>query len=269
MKKERPVFSSLDSASHSRPAPRASRLVYIETFGCQMNKYDTELVRSLLKADGFTFTEDREQADVVLMNTCAIRENAHKRVYGHLADLKAIKRQRSLVVGILGCMAQNLKQDLVESESIVDVLVGPDAYRRLPSLLAQAIRAQEEGLEQKGIAVDLSEYETYQDIVPEQTDGINAWIAVMRGCDNFCSFCVVPYTRGRERSRDPQGIIREAEHLIAPGHKQITLLGQNVNSYHCDGWDFARLITAVADLPGIQRVRFMSPHPKDFPPALL
>lgn len=244
--------------------------VHIETFGCQMNEYDTELVRSLLKAEGFTFTEDREQADVVLMNTCAIRENAHNRVYGHLAGLKAIRRQRSLVVGVLGCMAQNLKQDLVENESIVDVLVGPDSYRHLPSLLTQAIRAQEEGLEQKGVAVDLSEYETYQDIMPEQTDGINAWIAVMRGCDNFCSFCVVPYTRGRERSRDPQGIIREAEHLIARGHKQITLLGQNVNSYRFEGtWDFARLITAVADLPGIERVRFTSPHPKDFPPALL
>jgi len=243
--------------------------VHIETFGCQMNEYDTELVRSLLKAEGFAFTEDRERADVVLMNTCAIREHAHNRVYGHLADLKAIKRQRNLVVGVLGCMAQNLKQDLVENESIVDVLVGPDSYRRLPDLLSQAILAQEEGLDHRGIAVDLSEYETYQDILPEQTKGINAWIAVMRGCDNFCSFCVVPYTRGRERSRDPLGIIREAEQLVANGHKQITLLGQNVNSYQYGDWDFARLITAVADLSGIERVRFTSPHPKDFPPALL
>src|SRR5574341_2418019 len=243
--------------------------VHIETFGCQMNEYDTELVRSLLKTAGFALTEDREQADVILMNTCAIREHAHHRVYGHLADLKAIKRQRSLVVGVLGCMAQNLKTDLIESESIVDVLVGPDSYRRLPGLLAEAIRAQEEGLERKGIAVDLSEYETYQDIMPERTEGINAWIAVMRGCDNFCSFCVVPYTRGRERSRDPLGIIRETEHLVAQGHKQVTLLGQNVNSYQFENWDFARLITAVADVPGIERVRFTSPHPKDFPPALL
>ncbi|MBM4121204.1 MAG: tRNA (N6-isopentenyl adenosine(37)-C2)-methylthiotransferase MiaB [Nitrospira sp.] len=243
--------------------------VHIETFGCQMNEYDTELVRSLLKAEGFAFTEDRERADVVLMNTCAIREHAHNRVYGHLADLKAIKRQRNLVIGVLGCMAQNLKQDLVENESIVDVLVGPDSYRRLPGLLAEAILAQEEGLDHRGIAVDLSEYETYQDILPEQTEGINAWIAVMRGCNNFCSFCVVPYTRGRERSRDPLGIIREAEQLLANGHKQITLLGQNVNSYQYGDWDFARLITAVADLSGIERVRFTSPHPKDFPPALL
>jgi tRNA-2-methylthio-N6-dimethylallyladenosine synthase len=204
------------------------------------------------------------------MTTCAIRENAHQKVHGHLGDLRAIKRQRQLVIGVLGCMAQNLKKDLLEVESFVDVLVGPDSYRRLPVLLTQAIQAQEQGLAQKGIAVDLSEYETYEDIVPDRREGVNAWIAVMRGCDNFCSFCVVPYTRGRERSRDPQGIIREAEQLVAQGYKQVTLLGQNVNSYQFGGnWDFARLLTAVADLPGIERVRFTSPHPKDFPPALL
>ena len=243
--------------------------VHIETFGCQMNEYDTELVRSLLKARGFAFTEDRECADVVLMNTCAIREHAHNKVYGHLADLKALKRQRKLVIGVLGCMAQNLKEELTETVPIVDVLAGPDSYRRLPDLLTGAIAAQEKGDVQRGIAVDLSEYETYQDIMPEQATGITAWIAVMRGCDNFCTFCVVPYTRGRERSRAPQGIIREVEHLAAQGYKQITLLGQNVNSYRFEDWDFARLITAVADVPGIERVRFTSPHPKDFPPALL
>ncbi|MGH7236101.1 MAG: tRNA (N6-isopentenyl adenosine(37)-C2)-methylthiotransferase MiaB [Nitrospiraceae bacterium] len=258
--------------------------VHIETFGCQMNEYDTELVRSLLKAEGFALTEDREQADVILMNTCAIREHAHNKVYGHLADLKAIKRQRNLVVGVLGCMAQNLKTDLVGTGSIVDVLAGPDSYRRLPGLLTEAIKSQEKGVAQKGVAVDLSEYETYDDIMPERAEGVNAWIAVMRGCDNFCTFCVVPYTRGRERSRDPYGIIREAEHLASRGYKQVTLLGQNVNSYRYEAregarlgapgaggctWDFARLITAVADLPGIERVRFTSPHPKDFPPALL
>lgn len=238
--------------------------VHIQTFGCQMNEYDTELVQSLLKAEGFAFTDDRNQADVVLMNTCAIRENAHNKVYGHLADLKAIKRQRNLVVGVLGCMAQNLKQELMEAASIVDVLVGPDAYRRLPGLLTQALQSGA-----KGYAVDLSEYETYQDILPERAEGINAWIAVMRGCDNFCTFCVVPYTRGRERSRDPEGIIREARHLAAYGYKQVTLLGQNVNSYRFGDWDFARLITAVAEVPGLERVRFTSPHPKDFPPAML
>ncbi|MDE3117992.1 MAG: tRNA (N6-isopentenyl adenosine(37)-C2)-methylthiotransferase MiaB [Nitrospirota bacterium] len=247
----------------------AAYQVHIETFGCQMNEYDTELVRSLLIARGFAFTDDRERADVVLMNTCAIRENAHNRVYGHLAALRPIKKQRNLVVGVLGCMAQNLKQELMDQASVVDVLVGPDAYRKLPDLLTQAIQAQERGLTEKGLAVDLSEYETYEDILPQRAEGLNAWIAVMRGCDNFCTFCVVPYTRGRERSRDPEGILREAEHLAAHGHKQVTLLGQNVNSYRHDGWDFARLITAVADVPGIARVRFTSPHPKDFPPALL
>lgn len=245
------------------------KTVHIETFGCQMNEYDSELVRTILRKEGFAFTEDKERADIMLMNTCAVRENAHNRVYGHLAELKAIKKQRPLVVGVLGCMAQNLKKELTENEPIVDVLVGPDAYRQLPDLLNRAIESQEQGLLRKGIAVDLSEYETYEDILPERAEGVNAWIAIMRGCDNFCTFCVVPYTRGRERSRDPQGVIREARQLIAQGFKQITLLGQNVNSYRFGDWDFARLITAVADLPGIERVRFTSPHPKDFPPALL
>ena len=245
------------------------RQVHIETFGCQMNEYDSELVRTLLKREGYVFTDDRERADVILMNTCAIRENAHTKVYTHLADLKALKKTRPLVVGVLGCMAQNLKEELTEKEPLVDVLAGPDAYRQLPMLIGNALRSQEQGEELKGLAVDLSEYETYDDVLPERTDGVNAWIAVMRGCDNFCSFCVVPYTRGRERSRSPESIVEEAKRIAAQGFKQITLLGQNVNSYRFGDWDFARLITAVADVPGIERVRFTSPHPKDFPPSLL
>jgi tRNA-2-methylthio-N6-dimethylallyladenosine synthase len=245
------------------------RQVHIETFGCQMNEYDSELIRTLLKREGFVFTEDRECADVILMNTCAIRENAHTKVYTHLSDLKALKKTRPLVVGVLGCMAQNLKDELTDKEPLVDVLAGPDSYRQLPMLIDNAIRSQERGEGFKSLAVDLSEYETYGDVMPERTDGVNAWIAVMRGCDNFCSFCVVPYTRGRERSRDPEGIIEEARRIAAHGFKQITLLGQNVNSYRFGDWDFARLISAVADVPGIERVRFTSPHPKDFPPALL
>lgn len=250
----------------SKPTPPQ---IHIETFGCQMNEYDSELVRSLLKREGFVFTEDRERADVILMNTCAIRENAHNKVYSHLADLKALKERRSLVVGVLGCMAQNLKEELTGRQPLVDVLAGPDAYRQLPMLITNAIQSQEQGLGHKGLAVDLSEYETYDDIMPERNEGVNAWIAVMRGCDNFCSFCVVPYTRGRERSRDPEGIVREAQEIAAKGIKQVTLLGQNVNSYRHGNWDFSRLLTAVADVPGIQRVRFTSPHPKDFPSALL
>lgn len=245
------------------------RQVHIETFGCQMNEYDSELVRSLLTREGYVFTEDRERADIILMNTCAIRENAHTKVYTHLSDLKALKKSRPLVVGVLGCMAQNLKGELTAKEPLVDVLAGPDAYRQLPMLIDNAVRSQEQGEARKGLAVDLSEYETYDDVIPERQDGVNAWIAVMRGCDNFCSFCVVPYTRGRERSRDPMGIVEEARLIAAQGFKQITLLGQNVNSYRFGEWDFARLLTAVADVPGIERVRFTSPHPKDFPPALL
>jgi len=243
--------------------------VHLETFGCQMNEYDSELVRSLLKQDGFVFTDERERADVILMNTCAIRENAHNKVYKHLSELKKLKRQRPLVVGVLGCMAQNLKEELTDIQPLVDVLAGPDAYRQLPLLIRSAMLSQVEGLDQKELAVDLSEYETYHDIVPDRNDEVNAWIAVMRGCDNFCSFCVVPYTRGRERSRAPEGIVQEARRIAEQGFKQITLLGQNVNSYRFGDWDFARLITAVADVPGIERVRFTSPHPKDFPLSLL
>ncbi|MBL8073554.1 MAG: tRNA (N6-isopentenyl adenosine(37)-C2)-methylthiotransferase MiaB [Nitrospira sp.] len=243
--------------------------VHIETFGCQMNESDSELVRSLLKQEGFGFTEDRERADVVLVNTCAIRENAHKKIYSHLSELKTLKKHRPLVVGVLGCMAQNLKSELAEKEPLIDVLAGPDSYRQLPRLLANALDAQEEGLKQKAFALDLSEYETYENIMPDRNNGVNAWITVMRGCDNFCSFCVVPYTRGRERSRDPESILLEARDAAVRGFKQITLLGQNVNSYHHGAWDFAKLISAVADQPGIERVRFTSPHPKDFPPALI
>ena len=252
---------TVSEVKESRPK---SHQIYMETFGCQMNEYDTELVRSLLKTQGFGFTDYSDQADVILLNTCAIRENAHNRVYGHLGKLKYHKKERGVVIGVLGCMAQNLKQELLESQPFIDVLVGPDGYRQLPNLLTKAIETQT-----RGLSVDLSEYETYEQILPERVGGVNAWIAVMRGCDNFCTFCVVPYTRGRERSRDPQGILDEALGLAEQGFKQITLLGQNVNSFQFENWDFAKLVTAVADIPGIERVRFMSPHPKDFPPALL
>ncbi len=243
--------------------------VHIETFGCQMNESDSELVRSLLKQEGFGFTEDRDRADVVLVNTCAIRENAHNKIYAHLSELKVLKRQRPLVVGVLGCMAQNLKSALADKEPLIDVLAGPDSYRQLPRLLATALETQEQGLSQREFALDLSEYETYEGIMPDRTGGVNAWITVMRGCDNFCSFCVVPYTRGRERSRDPESVLLEACDAAGRGFKQITLLGQNVNSYRHGEWDFARLISAVADTPGIERVRFTSPHPKDFPHPML
>jgi tRNA-2-methylthio-N6-dimethylallyladenosine synthase len=237
--------------------------VYIETFGCQMNEYDTELVRSILKSRGYRFTDSAEIADIVLLNTCAIRENAHNKVYGHLGALKHLKEERGLVIGVLGCMAQNLKKDLLTDHSLIDVLAGPDSYRSLPELLEQAAAGR------KGLAVDLSEYETYTDITPDRVQGVTAWIAVMRGCDNFCTFCVVPYTRGRERSRELDNVVQEARAVAGGGGKQVTLLGQNVNSYDDGAHDFADLLLAVAEVPGIERVRFTSPHPKDFPEKLL
>src|ERR1041385_6032474 len=243
--------------------------VHLETFGCQMNEYDSELVRSLMKQNGFVLTDERERADVILMNTCAIRENAHNSVYKHLSEFKKLKQHRPLIVGVLGCMAQNLKEELTDVQPLVDVLAGPDAYRQLPMLIRNAMLSQEAGLDQKAFAVDLSEYETYHDVIPDRNDGVNAWIAVMRGCDNFCSFCVVPYTRGRERSRPVDNVVEEVRRLADEGFKQVTLLGQNVNSYHHEGKDFADLMEAVSKVEGIERIRFTSPHPKDFPDKFL
>tara|TARA_B100000315_G_scaffold212344_1_gene209673 strand:+ start:13670 stop:14992 length:1323 start_codon:yes stop_codon:yes gene_type:complete len=238
--------------------------IYLETFGCQMNEYDSGIIRSILKQHDFEFTNHVDNADIVLINTCAIRESAHERIHARLAGLKHLKRERDLVVGLLGCMAQNLKDDLIKPDSVIDVLIGPDGYRKLPNLLTKAITEHRHSME-----VSLSEYETYAEIIPEQTDNVTALVSIMRGCDNFCTFCVVPYTRGRERSQSPESIIREVRHLAVNGVKQITLLGQNVNSYAVNGTNFVDLIVRVADVPGIERVRFTSPHPKDFPESLL
>jgi tRNA-2-methylthio-N6-dimethylallyladenosine synthase len=239
--------------------------IFLETFGCQMNEYDSELIRSILRGHQHTFVENLEQAEVALLNTCAIRENAHERIYHRLDDLRGMKRRRkNLVVGVLGCMAQNLRLDLAEHEPVVDIIAGPDSYKRLP-LLIDSVRETGE----KGFDFSLSEYETYSDIAPQRMPGVNAWIAIMRGCDNFCTFCVVPYTRGRERSREPQNIVAETHRIAAEGFKQVTLLGQNVNSYRFEQHDFADLMQMVAEVDGIRRVRFTSPHPKDFPRKLL
>jgi len=239
--------------------------VYLETYGCQMNEYDSELVRTILRQEQFTFTELAEDAEVVLLNTCAIREHAYDKIYGRIGTLAPLRvQQPDLVVGVLGCMAQNLKDDLLRPNSGVDLIAGPDSYKRLPALIRQV---REQG--SKGMEIDLSEYETYSDIVPERVPGVNAWIAVMRGCDNFCSFCVVPYTRGRERSRTVESVVEETRQLADLGYRQVTLLGQNVNSYAAEGAAFADLLLAVAEVTGIERVRFTSPHPKDFPRRLL
>ncbi|MHB2152993.1 tRNA (N6-isopentenyl adenosine(37)-C2)-methylthiotransferase MiaB [Calditrichota bacterium GD2] len=239
--------------------------VYIETYGCQMNEYDTEIIKTILKRHHYHFTESPEEAEVVFLNTCSVRENAHQKVQQRINTLKQLRKtKKGLVLGVLGCMAQNLRDELLDEKVGVDVVAGPDSYKKLPEMLSHVI-----GEGKKESDFKLSEYETYSDIFPEREGGVNAWIAVMRGCDNFCTFCVVPYTRGRERSRDPFNVLEEVKTLASKGFKQITLLGQNVNSYRFDKYDFADLIEMVSQVDGIRRIRFTSPHPKDFPEKLI
>jgi len=238
--------------------------VYLETYGCQMNLSDSEVIGGLLEGEGFEVVEDLREADRILINTCAVREHAEERIYQRLRQLHPLKNERpALRIGILGCLAQNLKADLLEHEGAVDFIVGPDAYRALPDLLRKSAKGDRER------ETRLSKTETYTDIPPLRRSGVNAWITVMRGCDNFCTFCVVPYTRGRERSRPLASVLAEARAVVREGVPQITLLGQNVNSYRDEGRGFADLLRAMCRVDGIRRVRFTSPHPKDFPDQLL
>ena len=239
------------------------RKVYIETYGCQMNVNDTEVIFSILAKAGYERTENMEEADVLMANTCSVRDNAEQRIWGRIDQFYGQKRLREgVVTGIVGCMAERLKDKLLESGR-VDFVAGPDTYRSLPSMLA-AVRP---GLPQ--INVELSREETYADIEPVRTDrnGVSAFISIMRGCNNVCSYCVVPYTRGAERSRDPKTIVREACDLFSKGYKEVTLLGQNVDSYlwkSPDGdVDFADLLASVAAISPDLRVRFSTSHPKD------
>ncbi|MBF0569343.1 MAG: tRNA (N6-isopentenyl adenosine(37)-C2)-methylthiotransferase MiaB [Candidatus Omnitrophica bacterium] len=239
--------------------------IYIWTAGCQMNEYDTELVRSILSATGYLFTEDEADADVVMLNTCSVRENAHRKVYGQIHDIRHRRKDKPVLIGILGCMATGLRKDLIDDKDLgLDFVVGPDSYKRLPQILQDVTGARGQGYD-----VTLSEFETYSDIYPTRKGGVNAWVAVMRGCNNFCSFCIVPFTRGRERSRSVDNVLDEVRRLSDEGFKQVTLLGQNVNSYRHDGKDFAALLEAVAKVDGIRRIRFTAPHPKDFPESLI
>lgn len=249
------------------------RKIFVETYGCQMNEYDTELVKAILAKEEYAFTNDVVAADIVMLNTCAIREHAHRKVYGRIHDIKFQRSQEKKIevaqdpvkFGILGCMATNLRTELLENRNLdIDFIAGPDSYKRLPALISEAY-----GEGTKPFDLTLSEFETYSDVYPKRETGTNAWIAVMRGCNNFCTFCVVPYTRGRERSRSLDNVVDEAKRLADDGCKQITLLGQNVNSYKHESGDFADLMAAVAKVDGIERVRFTSPHPKDFPDKFL
>ena len=238
--------------------------VYIETYGCQMNLADTEIVLGILQNNGYRATKNAGEADIILVNTCSIRENAEQRIYGRLGNFKTIKDQKpDLIVGVLGCMAERLRKDLIEKKRIVDVVVGPDEYRRLPELIDVAFNGD------KGIGVKLSKTETYDDILPHREDGLQAWISVMRGCDKFCTFCVVPFTRGRERSRSLDSIVGEVKQLSERGFKEVTLLGQNVNSYNDNQNDFPDLLAACAQVDRSMRIRFTTSHPKDLSDKLL
>jgi len=247
-----------------------SKKLYIETYGCQMNVSDSEIVGAIMKENDFDITFDKKEADVIFINTCSIRDNAEQRIRKRLLEFHSLKKQnKNLIIGILGCMAERLKEQLLEEEKIVDIIAGPDAYRHLPQLLASLKSGQ------KAIDVMLSLEETYADINPIKYDsnGITAFISIMRGCENFCSYCVVPYTRGKERSRNAETIINEAKELFERGYREITLLGQNVNSYICqnDGnsINFAKLLEEVALINPLLRVRFATSHPKDISDELI
>jgi len=276
--KELEILSSDEKAACEMPRiskeenTGKSRKLYIESYGCQMNFSDSEIVTSIMQDMGFDTTSDASHADVIFLNTCSIRENAEQKVRNRLSQFNVIKKKRpSLMVGVLGCMAERLKSKLLEEERIVDMVVGPDAYRDLPNLINEA----DEG--NKAVNVFLSKEETYADISPVRlnSNGITAFISIMRGCNNMCSFCVVPYTRGRERSREPQSILKEARQLFEEGYREVTLLGQNVDSYlfqyneNGEKTNFAGLLELVARIHPDLRVRFSTSHPKDITDEVL
>jgi tRNA-2-methylthio-N6-dimethylallyladenosine synthase len=241
--------------------------VYIESYGCQMNHSDSEIVASILAQEGYALAHTPEGADLVLLNTCSIREKAEYTVLQRINEMKHYKQAKpDLKVGVLGCMAERMREDLLEKKKVVDLVVGPDAYRSLPSLLNEVDGGQ------KAVNVLLSREETYAEIEPVRLDsnGVTAFVTIMRGCDNMCAFCVVPFTRGRERSRDPLSIVNECRDLVAKGYREVALLGQNVDSYHwTEGTDFADLLAMVAEVSPVLRVRYSTSHPKDMTDKVL
>jgi len=241
-----------------------NKKVYIETYGCQMNVADTEVVLSVLNGAGFNPTSEAAAADLILVNTCSVRDNAEQRAHQRVSELKEHKKRNpEVLIGVLGCMAERLRTTLVEKNNLVDIVVGPDEYRKLPKLVEDAYAGQ------RGIAVKLSRVENYDDIIPLRTEGISAWISVMRGCDKFCTFCVVPFTRGRERSRTLRSVVDEVRTLSNQGFKEVTLLGQNVNSYHDGEYDFADLLHHVANVDPAMRIRYTTSHPQDMSDKLI
>ena len=232
---------------------------YLETFGCQMNVADSEMIEGILQTKGYFPIESMDIADIIFVNTCAIREHAEEKVHSRLGLFSTIKRNNpNVIIGVLGCMAQHLKDEILDSKPYVDIILGPDSYRRLPQLLDRKI-------EDKKNIVDtqLSRYEVYDNFFPSRKEGINAWVSIMRGCDKFCTFCIVPFTRGRERSRTVNNIVDEVKKAVDEGFVEITLLGQNVNSYKFKNHTFDYLLKKVASINGVERLRYTSPHPQD------
>ncbi len=243
----------VENAQVQNTAPR----VYLETYGCQMNVADSQLIGSILSRAGFAQTESAEEADIILLNTCAIREHAEQRVLGRLSVLASLKRRRpGLRLGLLGCMAQHLRAGLSEKAPFVDLVAGPDSYRRLPDLINRSRF-------DPTVDLRLDRTETYAEVTPVHAGGVRAYVTVMRGCDKFCAFCVVPYVRGRERSVAPENVVRQVEELAAAGAREIVLLGQTVNAYRFGGTDFGALLRSVAQVKSVERIRFTSPHPAD------
>ena len=263
-----PILDDVDAKKLAYTDSEGARQVYLETYGCQMNVSDSEIVASILRDHGYGLTRDAERADVILLNTCAIRENAEQKVRRRLTHFRARKRRAggALTLGMLGCMAERLRHKLLEQEQLVDLVAGPDAYRDLPRLLSET---HETG--QAAINVQLSREETYADIAPVRVDsnGVTAFVSIMRGCDNMCAFCVVPFTRGRERSRPVNTILTECEQLLEEGYREVTLLGQNVNSYRDGAVTFAELLYRVSMLSPDLRIRYSTSHPKDCTDELL
>jgi tRNA-2-methylthio-N6-dimethylallyladenosine synthase len=238
---------------------------YLETYGCQMNVADSEIIQGILKAKKYSSIDSMDKADIIFVNTCAIREHAEEKVHSRLGVFSRIKHNNpDVIIGVLGCMAQHLKDDILDTKPYVDIILGPDSYRKLPELL-------ERKMEDKDNIVDtqLSRYEVYDNFFPSRKEGINAWVSIMRGCDKFCTFCIVPFTRGRERSRSINSIVNEVKKAVDEGFIEITLLGQNVNSYKYKTFSFDYLLKEIADISGVERLRYTSPHPEDMTDEVL
>ena len=232
---------------------------YIETYGCQMNVYDSELVAKMMEQTGYRKSDDFNSADAIFLNTCSIREKAEETVHNRLANFQHLKRKNpSLLIGVLGCMAQNLKDDILEDKPYVDIILGPDSYRNIPKIIENRSESINHLVDTK-----LSKFEMYDELFPSRSEGVNSWVSIMRGCNKFCTFCIVPFTRGRERSRPIESIVREIEKGVDEGFVEFTLLGQNVNSYRTPNGRFPELLDAVASIEGVKRLRFSSPHPRD------